>query len=108
MNSIQSLRRELENLPQDPPVIVMERTADRLEGMNFSPILLHEIPGFLRLSKGQILLEFDRIAQQESTASGNGTLQGLNLIVYWFRLLTQLRKDKPEAWDEINELYEDD
>ena len=32
----------------------------------------------------------------------------LKLLYYFYELLTRLRQDDPAAWDEVNELYEDD
>jgi hypothetical protein len=36
------------------------------------------------------------------------TSPNLNLLLYHYRLLRRLRDDEPEAWDEVNELMEDD
>lgn len=103
MNSITELRKELEEMPQDAPILVIEKTAKRLEDMNFSPILLTEIPDFLHLTNRRALEQFDKISE-----SGENIIKQLNLLVYWYRLLVELRQDVPEAWDEVNELYEDD
>ena len=32
----------------------------------------------------------------------------MKIMLYHFKLLTRLRKNEPEAWDEVNELYEED
>ncbi|HKL22090.1 MAG TPA: hypothetical protein VJ904_09805 [Tichowtungia sp.] len=36
------------------------------------------------------------------------TEQHLNLLFYHYALLQRLRRNQPEAWDEVNELMEDD
>jgi len=114
-----ALREKLCRIPQDMPYLVIEKTAKRLEDMNFSPTLLFPINDFLHLSKSQMLKEFDNIAKlkrndliklgmPEEEDFQSFREKQLSLMVYWFRLLSQLRKDSPEAWDEVNELYEDD
>lgn len=35
-------------------------------------------------------------------------LRHLQLLLYHYNLLCRLRDDEAEAWDEVNELYEDD
>lgn len=115
MNSLKTLRSELEHLPQDSPYLVIEKTAKRLEDMNFSPTLLSDIPDFLRLTNQQILDLFDQTSTMPLQESHSGIEnpeewkeKQLKLLIYWYRLLVDLRKDVPEAWDEVNELYEDD
>jgi len=113
------LKNTLNTIHQDVPYLVVERTAERLEGMNFDPTLLFPIDNFLHLTKNQMKEEFDRIQsmnrddlislgmpkdKDEEDYRG----KQLRLMVYWFKLLDNLRRDIPEAWDEINELYEDD
>ena len=97
----------------------IQYTAKRLEGLYFSPTLILSTERFLYLSKADILEEIDRVAalpDQEMQEQGFDTtqdfhqikLEHLGLLVYHFTLLTRLRQDDPEAWDEIDELYGDD
>jgi hypothetical protein len=96
--------RKIESLPDDSPSEQIEQTAERLEAKSYQPILLAEPPDFLRITKGA-LLEFirDLLSRQDDL-----TQQHLNMLLYQYRLLQNLRRDVPEAWDEINELMDDD
>ncbi|MDK2857274.1 MAG: hypothetical protein PWQ29_509 [Verrucomicrobiota bacterium] len=96
--------KEIESLPEDADQSRIDETFQRLQAMNYQPILLVDAPGFLTMTRAG-LLEFIRNLVKEQ----NGlTEQHLSLLVYHYRLLQRLRRDEPEAWDEINELMEDD
>ena len=97
----------------------IQQTAKRLQGLYFSPTLILPTPDFLYLSKTEMLKEINRVAmlsEQEMKEQGVNVaqdvqqvkLQHIGLLVYHFILLTRLRQDDPEAWDEIDELYGDD
>lgn len=95
----------------------IEKTALLLEGMNFNPIFLLDVPNFLRITKKDMLKAFDHVAShgEEELKQRDfkqdipkAVLQQLNMMTYWYVRLLELRKDDPHAWDEINELYEDD
>jgi len=119
MDELKKLKEQYRDLPDDPPEEVIENTARRLRGMKFSPTLLVEVPDFLHAGKKRILGELERAltldAEELVGAGMNPTsepeifrLNHLKLLYYFYELLTRLRKDDPLAWDEINELYEDD
>jgi len=119
MPDIKAQRERIAQIHQDPPIHSIEKTAARLEGMNFSPTLLFPVPDFLRITRNKVLEEFDRISaldrselihmgMPEKENEENFKKKQLSLLTYWYLLLNQLRRDVPEAWDEINELYEDD
>jgi hypothetical protein len=96
--------KEIESLPEDADQSRINETLQRLQAMNYQPILLVDAPGFLTMTRAG-LLEFIRNLVKEKNEL---TEQHLSLLVYHYRLLQRLRRDEPEAWDEINELMEDD
>lgn len=103
---VKFIREQIEALPSDPPQAQIDRTAKRLESLSYQPILMIEPPDFLRITKPGLLDFIDQIvANQDETAL---TEQHLNLLLHHFRLLQRLRRDDPEAWDEVSELVEED
>ena len=119
MDELKRLKKQYDDLPEDPSELVIENTARRLQGMKFSPTLLVEVSDFLHAGKKRILAELDKamaLDGEELVEAGmNPTgepevfkMNHLKLLYYFYELLTRLRQDDPAAWDEINELYEDD
>lgn len=116
-----TLRSSLEkvtNLPSHSHDAV-EKAAARLEDYRYSPMLLIPVNDFIRLTKEELIEEMQRTVDlKESDMREMGFPDGadlttkkdqqLNLLVHHFSLLSRLRDDEPEAWDEITELYEDD
>ena len=101
---IEKIYAEIEALPDDAPENKIEVTAARLNGMNYQPILLVDAPDFLTFTKACLL----KFVQTLVTEQNDLTKPHLTLLVYQFRLLQHLREDDPVAWDEVNELTEDD
>lgn len=96
--------QQLQELPPDAADAAIAETADRLKAMNWQPTLLADPTDFLTLTKDKLKTFIEQL-----TADGNDlTEQHLSLLLYHYRLLQRLRNDEPEAWDEINELMEDD
>jgi len=109
----------LKEFPNDAPAAKIEETARTLEGMNYEPVLLLKTPGFLRMNRKELETEIERVNQmttQEMMLEGFSEnahfnefkIKHLQLLIYHYGLLCRLRTDDPEAWDVINELYEDD
>lgn len=97
----------------------VEFTADRLERMHWTPELFEEIRDFSRITRVQLIEEVDRFLSMSDEeiklrfADLDMTperirLTGASLLVNAGELLWKLRADIPEAWDYVNELYEDD
>jgi hypothetical protein len=112
-------RKVLKEFPKDAPAEKIEETARTLEGMHYEPILLLKTPGFLHMGRKDIETEILRIggmSDQEMRAEGFAAdanfsefkAKHLQLLLYHYGLLCRLRADHPEAWDIVNELYEDD
>jgi len=119
MKSERMWKKVLREFPNDAPADKIESTARDLEGMSYEPILLMETPGFIRMGSDELERELDRVVQmttKEMMAEGFAENANFNefkakqiqLLIYHYNLLCQLRADNPTAWDTINELYEDD
>ncbi|MBN2702702.1 MAG: hypothetical protein JXR23_00685 [Pontiellaceae bacterium] len=119
MKTEKSGHKELNELPADASADKIEDTASTLERMHYEPLLLFKTPGFLRMGKKAIALEIARVSNMtdaEMAAEGLDAnadfnefkAKHLQLLIYHYNLLCQLRNDDPTAWDIINELLEDD
>lgn len=118
---VAKLRKEVEGFPEFSRGEI-EASSQALESFNYAPTLLIPTPNFIHFSRQDLLEEIDRIAgankediekelgieEKKGQDLGELVLRHLNLLVYHYRLLIRLRQNDPEAWDEINELYEDD
>lgn len=117
-NRIEKLRNRVRTLQDVTDTEKIKQTAEMLQGMHFNPTLLFRTENFLFFTREDLLKEIDRVASwktgdlQKQGVGAEDTetlkLNHVSLLVYHYRLLLRLRKDEPEAWDEINELYEDD
>ncbi len=99
----------------DPGII--GKTADVLEGMKYTPTLLTDFPGFLRVSSDAFFARVEEILNAPDVDEGDlppdetqdsFRERQVSMLIYHYKLLNRLRQDEPEAWDEINELMEDD
>jgi hypothetical protein len=106
-------------MPPDSPAEAIEKTAMRLQNMSYTPTLLIDTPDFLIMNREGFAKEYKRVSGlsaqkliEEGMPAGAAPEEfrsnHLRLLEYHYRLLTRLRRDEPEAWDEVNELYEDD
>ena len=116
-------RRDIENLeaalPADPAQEVIDRTARELESYSYEPLLIIPVEGFTRLGKRDFISHcYDVLALSDHdvaelpvayTQDPDRIRQDqLRLLISQYDLLVRLRRDEPEAWDEVHELYEDD
>lgn len=119
MRSERMWKKVLHEFPVDASADKIESTASVLEGMNYEPVLLLKTPDFFRMGIKDLEKDVDRVLQMttaEMMAEGFGESANFNefkakhlqLLIYHYGLLCRLRADEPEAWDTINELYEDD
>lgn len=106
----------VEELADDCDDVIIEETARRLERLNYGPPIITPIGCFLRMKKGGILGEIERIAvmpEEEACALAPNDqkkcedlrLQYMSVLVYYYRKLLALRNNDVEEWDEIDELY---
>ncbi len=103
---VDSIRHQIAALPDDPSAEQIERTAHHLETIAYQPILLVEPPDFLRTTKAALLSFIDQLTTDRG--KHDLTEQHLSLLLHHFKLLQRLRKDDPEAWDEVAEVTEED
>ena len=115
------IKKELESQPETSSEEI-EQAAKELEQLNFSPTFILGVPNFIRMTKSGILGKIDEVAAypkeklvelgfSPAELEDNGEkkkLTQMKIMLYHFKLLTRLRKNEPEAWDEVNELYEED
>ncbi len=113
------LRKEYEALPEDAPAQQIELTAESLDRRNYNPPFLLKVPNFFRMTKADILAEFDRVAALGPTSQELKSVVAIHdpsevaekhllTLLNQYQLLCNLRKGLASAWDVINELYEDD
>jgi len=110
------LQDEIKVLGKSDDWVVIEDTATRLEGFNYTPPVVIPVDQFLRCTTDQMLLEIDKIArlseEERVNQSSAGTehdwerkLQHISILAFYYKELVALRNDVPEAWDEVDELY---
>jgi len=116
---MKELRKKYEALPEDAPAMQIELTAQSLERRNYTPTLLFKAPNYNRMTKADMLAEFDRVAALSPTSTELKSVvaiadpkeivqKHLGSLLNNYVLLCNLRKGLASAWDVINELYEDD
>ncbi|HBG20650.1 MAG TPA: hypothetical protein DDY32_15635 [Desulfobulbaceae bacterium] len=95
---------------------VIEKTAVRLEGLNYSPPVIIPIDKFLRLTKKGLQDEIDRIlampdreacalAPNEPMKCQDLRLQFISVQIFYYKKLMLLRQGDIETWEEVDELY---
>lgn len=111
--------RLVEGLDDSTDKEAIESTSRELRTFHYSPMLLFPVENFENITREGIIREIKRIRDltpKEMSRSGfdpgddidEKKKNAISLIVHHYKLLVRLRKDEPEAWDEVNELYEDD
>lgn len=102
-------------IADDPEKI--RQTAEALIGMRYSPILLSDFDNFLTVDSTRFFPELERVLNSSDIPEDQlpkGIDQAgfrdkqVSLLLYHYKLLNRLRRGEAEAWDEINELMEDD
>lgn len=113
------LRKKYEALPEDAPAMQIELTAESLERRNYTPPLLLKTPNYNRMTKADMLAEFDRVVELSPTSKELSSVVAIKdpaevaekhllTLLNHYQLLCNLRKGLASAWDVINELFEDD
>lgn len=116
LQQIDNLKKEVRQLDDDFDEGVVETTAIRLKGLNFSPPVITPMESFLRLRSKGLLAEIDRIlampdAEACALAPDNTQkcedlrVQYITVLMFYYKKLLELRKGNPEEWDEVDELY---
>lgn len=113
---IDELRNQVRELDDTIADEIIEQTAIRLKGLNFSPPVITPLDDFLRMRRGDLLAEIERIlampdAQACALAPDNTKkcedlrVQFITVLLYYYTKLSQLRQGNAEEWDEVDELY---
>ena len=113
---IDVLQEEVRQLDDSFKDEIVEETAVRLQGLNFTPPIITPIDAFLRMQKQQLLAEIDRIlampdmeacalAPDNTKKCEDLRVQFITVLIYYYKKLLALRKGDPEEWDEVDELY---
>ncbi|MHC4885284.1 MAG: hypothetical protein ACYTGH_09390, partial [Planctomycetota bacterium] len=92
---------EIAELGVDADADVIASTARDLEGMNYSPLLLADVPGFLTFTKENLMAAID---DAKAIEDPDQRTKHVSLLVTTYQLLCRLRLGEPEAWDVVNEL----
>lgn len=106
MRDIEEIKKEIDILPVDASQHDIEITAKTLEGMNYSPNLPIDTPDFLFITRDGIANEYKKV--MNSPADETLKKSHLNLLLHQYKFLYRLRINDMDAWDEVNELYEED
>ncbi|MDC7233496.1 MAG: hypothetical protein PQJ58_09710 [Spirochaetales bacterium] len=102
-------------ISDDPDKI--SKTAEVLRGMRYNPILLSDFEDFLTVDSKRFFPELEKVLNSPDVPDGDlpaGESQEsfrdkkVSLLIYHYKLLNNLRRGELAAWDEINELMEDD
>ena len=116
---VQELKNGAGSLTENSDEKSIETVANALKAMKYSPTLLFDTPQFVTFTKQDLLDEINRVAGltkddkllktlDKSVDPNEIKLTHITLLINHFKLLTRLRDDEDEAWEEVNELYEDD
>ena len=113
---IAALKAKVNALTDDTSDDHVEEVALRLQGLNFSPPVITPIKFFIRMRKGDLEDEIERIlampdAEACALAPDNTKkcedlrVQYITVLIYYYTKLLELRSGNVEEWDEVDELY---
>lgn len=113
---VEQFKQKIRNFEDTADENLIEKTALRLEKLNYAPPVIIPLTKFLRLTKDLLLEEIDRILampDQEACALAPDNpkecrdlrLQFISVQMFYYKKLMLLRQDDAETWDEIDELY---
>jgi hypothetical protein len=101
-----AIQQQIKALPDDVDADQIEQTANRLKRFCYEPLLTRIPEDFLHITKGHLLSFIDDLVEAQDKHPVSE--QDLNLLLHQYRFLQNLRRDNPETWDEISEVWEDD
>ncbi|MDA3899236.1 MAG: hypothetical protein PF637_01820 [Spirochaetes bacterium] len=115
----EDIKKKIDDLSVVSDEKLCKATEKRLETCSYAPPFLIEIPEFITLDKKgaqkalQTIYEYPESVLKSYPITDNKTVDQvknitMNAFYKEFALLQDLRNNVPEAWDQINELYEDD
>lgn len=111
-------RKQFESLPDDATAEQIQYTAESLERRHYEPLMILQADGFTTWKKRDVLAEYDRLVSLPADAPELAMVKDstpekvvqtqLGMLLSQYDLLCRLRMGEAEAWDVVNELYEDD
>ncbi len=113
---ISEVKEKINNLSDDIDPEIIEETALRLEGLNYTPSVITANNLFVRMTTKGLLDEVERILampEEEACALAPDNtkkcedlrLGYIKVIIFYYEKLILLRQGDAEEWDEIDELY---
>ncbi len=113
------LKIQYESLKPDAIKERIEKTAEDLDRRHFMPSLLLNVDDFFYLTRERMMYEYNRVMNlnpdneeiKNVIALSNPDdikEKHLRSLLNQYLLLCRLRDGEAEAWDTVNELYEDD
>ena len=116
IDKVTLLKNEILGLGEEAPIINIEATATRLEGLNYSPPISIDLATFLRLTRKTLIVEIDKIldmpdkeacalAPDDPGKCQDLRIQFISVLLFYFKQIIRLRSGDVEAWDEVDEMY---
>jgi hypothetical protein len=113
---VEQLKQKVRNFEDAHDPALIEKTAQRLEKLNYAPPVIISLDRFLRLTRSSLLEEIDRIlampdeeacalAPDEPGKCQDMRLQFISVQIFYYEKLVLLRDGDVDTWDEIDELY---
>ncbi len=116
IKKIEALRDDIRVMTDIDEADKVNETAARLKGLNYTPPVSVGLDTFLTYTTAGLVREIDRIVDlpeakmahlggNEKTGIWAIKLEHISVLVFYFKELAALRRQVPEAWDEVDELY---
>ena len=116
MDKVGVLQSEVRSLTDIDDSSVISNTAADLKRLNYTPPVSIPLDTFLSYTTSDLLAEIDRIVElpesevpelpgQDQLSPMEVKLEHIAILVFYFKELADLRRQVPEAWDEVDELY---
>ena len=116
LEKIEKLEAEVRALGDIDDPDMIGATASNLKRLNYTPPVSIPVDTFLAYTTADLLGAIKRIVdlpdREVMQLTGRGELSPLEVklehvavLVFYFKELADLRRQVPEAWDEVDELY---
>ncbi len=113
------LLNRFNSLTKDVKKEQIEKTAQDLKRRNYMPPFILNVNDFYHFTKDKMIEEYNRVITLSSDSEELKAVTGLSdtdeikrvhltTLLNQYNLLCRLREGEADAWDTVNELYEDD
>lgn len=113
------LKTKYENLGPDASDEKIERTVESLIRRQYMPFLILDVKDLFHMTRERMQSEYKRVMALSPESEELKNVVGiddcedvkvkhLTALLNQYTLLCGLREGRPESWDTVNELYEDD